>query len=74
MGTSNLRTPRTALVMRASGFVGSHITRQLVGRGDVYYCVVEARAMSPDPAPLIRTRAAQFYAQRYAQIREVVDQ
>jgi dihydroflavonol-4-reductase len=88
---------RNALVMGASGFVGSHVTRQLAergddvrvllretsstrgiddldvercfgdifdgdavraamaGRDDVYYCVVDARAMLPDPAPLIRT-------------------
>jgi dihydroflavonol-4-reductase len=83
--------------MGASGFVGSHVTRQLVDRGDdvrvllrkssstrgiddldverhygdifdteavreamagcdvVYYCVVDARAWLPDPAPLFRT-------------------
>lgn len=88
---------RKVLVMGASGFVGSHVTRQLVERGDdvrvllrqtsptagiddldvqrcygdifdgpavrgamadrdvVFYCVVDARAMLPDPAPLIRT-------------------
>jgi len=89
--------PRKALVMGASGFVGSHVTRQLVERGDdvrvllrhtsptegiddlrvqrcygdifddeavraamsdrevVFYCVVDARAMLADPAPLFRT-------------------
>lgn len=83
--------------MGASGFVGSHVTRQLVERGDdvrvllrrtsptvgidgldvqrhygdifdddavraamadvdlVFYCVVDARAMLADPAPLFRT-------------------
>jgi dihydroflavonol-4-reductase len=92
-----MTAPRKALVMGASGFVGSHVTRQLVERGDdvrvllrktsptrgiddldvhrcygdifdgdavraamadrdiVYYCVVDARAMLPDPAPLVRT-------------------
>jgi dihydroflavonol-4-reductase len=85
------------LVIGASGFVGSHVTRQLVERGDdvrvmirttsstrafddlavervygeifddealrvamtdcdvVFYCVVDARAMLRDPAPLFRT-------------------
>ena len=89
--------PRKSLVMGASGFLGSHVTRQLVERGDdvrvllretsstrgiddldvercygdifdddavraamadrdvVFYCVVDARAMLPDPAPLFRT-------------------
>jgi dihydroflavonol-4-reductase len=88
---------RKSLVMGASGFVGSHVTRQLVDRGDdvrvllrttsstrgiddldverrygdvfdqeavesamsdrdvVFYCVVDARAMLPDPTPLVRT-------------------
>lgn len=92
-----MTVPRKVLVMGASGFVGSHVTRQLVERGDdvrvllretsptrgiddldvercygdifdddavraamadrdvVFYCVVDARAMLPDPAPLIRT-------------------
>ena len=92
-----MSVPRKVLVMGASGFVGSHVTRQLVARGDdvrvllrqtsptkgiddldvdkcygdifdtdavraamadgdvVFYCVVDARAMLPDPAPLIRT-------------------
>ena len=95
--TYSIMRRRNALVMGASGFVGSHVTRQLVergddvrvllretsstrgiddldvqrcfgdifdgdavraamaGRDDVYYCVVDARAMLPDPAPLIRT-------------------
>ncbi|RUP32318.1 MAG: NAD-dependent epimerase/dehydratase family protein [Mycolicibacterium sp.] len=89
--------PRRSLVMGASGFLGSHVTRQLVERGDdvrvllretsstrgiddldvercygdifdddavraamadrdvVFYCVVDARAMLPDAAPLFRT-------------------
>lgn len=89
--------PRRALVMGASGFVGSHVTRQLVDCGDdvrvllrktsptkgiddldvqrcygdifddgavraamadrdvVFYCVVDARAVLADPAPLWRT-------------------
>ncbi|MET0898607.1 MAG: NAD-dependent epimerase/dehydratase family protein [Mycobacterium sp.] len=92
-----MAVPRKVLVMGASGFVGSHVTRQLVERGDdvrvllrktsptvgiddldvqrrygdifdddavraamadrdvVFYCVVDARAMLPDPAPLFRT-------------------
>jgi dihydroflavonol-4-reductase len=92
-----MSVPRKVLVMGASGFVGSHVTRQLVARGDdvrvllrqtsptrgiddldiekfygdifdadavraamadrdvVFYCVVDARAMLPDPAPLIHT-------------------
>ena len=88
---------RKSLVMGASGFVGSHVTRQLVTRGDdvrvmlrhtsstrgiddldverihgdifddeavraamtdrdvVFYCVVDPRAVLPDPTPLYRT-------------------
>ncbi|WP_197376491.1 NAD-dependent epimerase/dehydratase family protein [Mycolicibacterium baixiangningiae] len=90
-------SPRKSLVMGASGFLGSHVTRQLVERGDdvrvmlrptsstkgiddldvqrrigsltdddavrstmadrdvVFYCVVDTRAMLPDPAPLLET-------------------
>jgi hypothetical protein len=43
------------LVIGASGFLGSHVTRQLVQRGDVFYCVVDTRAWLRDPAPLFRT-------------------
>jgi dihydroflavonol-4-reductase len=92
-----MTSARKSLVMGASGFVGSHVTRQLVERGDdvrvllrttsstrgiddldverrygdvfdqeavqgamsdrdvVFYCVVDARATLPDPAPLLHT-------------------
>src|SRR6185295_10963882 len=43
------------LVIAASGFLGSDVTRQLFDRGDVFYCVVDTRAWLRDPAPLFRT-------------------
>ena len=59
------------LVIGASGFLGSHVTRELVERGDivddqalrtamagcdvVYYCVVDTWAYLREPAPLYRT-------------------
>ena len=44
------------LVIGASGFLGSHVTRALVERGDdVFYCAVDTRAWLRDPAPLFRT-------------------
>ena len=43
------------LVIGASGFLGSDVTRQLFDRGDVFYCVVDTRAWPRDPLPLFRT-------------------
>ena len=43
------------LVIGASGFLGSDVTRQLWDCGDVFYCVVDTRAWLRDPAPLFRT-------------------
>ena len=40
------------LVIAASGFLGSDVTRQLFDRGDAFYCVVDTRAWLRDPAPL----------------------
>lgn len=53
---------RTKLLIGASGFLDSHVTRQLVERhyGDVFYCVVDTRAWLRDPAALSRTNVEEL--------------
>lgn len=49
MATTAAGGPRRILLTGASGFVGSHLARRLVGRGDTVTCVLRAGS---DAAPL----------------------
>jgi CDP-glucose 4,6-dehydratase len=46
-GTARVMPCRTALVTGATGFIGEHLVRRLVGEGVTTYCLVRAQSLTP---------------------------